>query len=159
MGSMPSSRVFQAYRPALPRRIVGKGGSSVFIVLALLAIAIFFYVRAVAPPPASAPSTVSGEASRAPLAATPATLGLPPAPPAGGEPAAAALDPKLVDALSNVVKQPPEPGEAAAEPAAAAPASEAAAAEAPASPAAGPQPVPTAQMDLLKDVFAPELDR
>jgi hypothetical protein len=130
----------------------------VFIVLALLAIAIFFYVRAVAPPPASAPSTVSGEASRAPLAATPATLGLPPAPPAGGEPAAAALDAKLVEALSNVVKQPPESAEAPAEKAAE-PAAEAPASEAPASPAAGPQPVPTAQMDLLKDVFAPELDR
>jgi hypothetical protein len=182
MVSMPSHRFTTARLPALPNRLAGKGGSSVFVVLALLAIAIFFYVRAVAPPAEAPASAKAGGDSAAPLPGNPATVALPPVAAAGeGAPARASLDPKLVDALSGVMKPTGEPPQGAAAEAAeteteteaaaetetaAARASQAAAAEAPVAapepaeapqPRPGLQPVPTAQLDLLKDVFAPEI--
>jgi hypothetical protein len=170
MVSTPSHRFTVARLPALPARLGGKGGSSVFVVLALLAIAIFFYVRAVAPP-AEAPAVVeAGGDSTAPLPGNPATVALPPVEAAGeGAPAKASLDPKLVDALSGVMKPKVEPDEpAAAEPVpaqtaesapppAAEPTAPQPAPAAVAQPQQGLQPLPTGQLDLLRDVFAPEL--
>jgi hypothetical protein len=164
--------------------VEGKGGASVFVVLALLALAIFFYVRAVAPP-ASSPAPTTAD-PRAPLPGTPATVALPPVAPAGeGRPAGSSLDPKLVDGLSSVIGT----GKAAAEeqPAAAPTATATASgaeAEAPAEPtpqvaaetgapaepaptgpaAAGTstdelKPLPERQLDAITELFAPELQR
>ena len=187
MRNEPSHRIPSVRAPALPRQVKGKGGASVFVVLALLALAIFFYVRAVAPPESSATPTTAD--SKAPLPGTPATVGLPPVAPAGeGRPAGNSLDPKLVDALSSVIgpgkkaaaeepvaapQAPAEPASAVSaeasapsEPASAASAEAGAAAEsapAPEAPAessaAELKPLPAGQLDALTELFAPELQR
>lgn len=154
----PSVSTAQPIRlSATPRASAGESLLPKLLIVALLALAVFFYIRAIAPPA----EELSGDTPQA-LAEPPITPAAAPdaAPPAADSepspvaaPAADGPDSQPLQASENPAGEPPaEPPTAAAQAATAEPAAT------PAEPVnAGPVPVPTAQIDLIKQVFAPEL--
>ena len=117
MGKESLKVVSSAQRPSLPRRMAGGGLVAKIVVVALLAVAVFFYVRAVMPPGEEGRDNVAVTGQKSP------TEGAAPASPAGTPAAAEAtdearpsgLDPKMVTNLKAMQGTESDPPPAAPE--------------------------------------------